>query len=52
MARFFQISCSTLALWLKLREQTNNVAPKTDYHRGPQPKIDDLKLYHFYKIML
>ena len=45
VARFFQISRNTLELWLKLREQTHDVAPKTDYHRRPQPKIDDLKLF-------
>lgn len=45
VARFFNISRNTLDLWLKLREQTDDVAPKTDYHRGPRPKIDDLKLF-------
>lgn len=42
---FFCISRNTLDLWLKRREKTGSVAPKTNYRRGPQPKINDLDAF-------
>nr|WP_041764225.1 IS630 transposase-related protein [[Leptolyngbya] sp. PCC 7376] len=45
ICRFFGISRNTLDLWLKRREKIGSVAPKTDYRRGPQPKINDLDAF-------
>jgi transposase len=45
VCRMFEISRNTLYLWLKLREETGDFAPVLDYHRGPKPKIDDLKAF-------
>jgi transposase len=43
VCRMFGISRNTLDLWLKRREATGSLAANTDYHHGPQPKIDDLE---------
>ncbi len=42
ICRTLNISRNTLDLWIKKKKQTGSLAPVTDYHRGPQPKIDDL----------
>lgn len=41
----FGISRNTLDLWLKRRESTGSLSANTDYYRGPQPKINDLKAF-------
>ena len=43
--RLFGISRNTLDLWLKRRERTGALAPDTEYHHGPKPKIDDLDAF-------
>jgi transposase len=43
--RAFSISRNTLDLWLKRREATGSVAPIRHYHRGPNPKINDLDAF-------
>ncbi len=43
ICRTLNISRNTLEICLQLREQTGTVKAKTNYHRGPQPKIDDLE---------
>lgn len=45
VCRMFNISRNTLYLWLKLREETGDFASVTDYQRGPEPKINDLKAF-------
>lgn len=45
ICRFLDISRNTLDLWLKRREESGSVAPKTDYRRGPEPKIKDLDAF-------
>lgn len=50
ICRFLEISRNTLDLWLKRREESASVAPKTDYRRGPEPKINDLEPVYKEKI--
>ena len=45
VCRMFGISRNTLDLWLKRRDKTGSVAANTDYHHGPQPKINDLDAF-------
>jgi transposase len=45
VCRTLNISRNTLDIWLKLRKETGTVAAKTNYHRGPKPKIDDLTAF-------
>jgi transposase len=39
------LSRNTLHLWLKQKQETGTVSPKTNYHRGPKPKINDLEAF-------
>jgi transposase len=45
VCRTLNISRNTLDLWIKKKKQTGNVSPVTGYHRGPQPKINDLNKF-------
>ena len=45
ICKFLEISRNTLDLWLKRREESGSVAPKTDYRHGPEPKIKDLDAF-------
>ena len=45
VCKTFNISRNTLDLWLKRREETMSVAPKTPRRRGPTPKINDLAAF-------
>ena len=45
VCRTLKISRNTLDLWLKRRKETGTVAAKTNYRRGPKPKIDDLETF-------
>lgn len=42
VCRTLNISRNTLDLWIKKKKQTGSVCPVENYHRGPQPKINDL----------
>lgn len=42
VSQTLNISRNTLDLWLKRREETGSLAPKTPVRRGPAPKINDL----------
>ena len=42
VSRTLKISRNTLDLWLKRREETGSLAPKTPAQKGPTPKINDL----------
>ena len=48
VCRMFGISRNTLDLWLKRRASTGSVAANTNYHHGPQPKIDDLEAFRVF----
>ena len=44
----FKLSRNTLDAWLQLRQQTGSITANRDYHRGPNPKIEDLEAFrHF-----
>nr|WP_225901155.1 IS630 transposase-related protein [[Leptolyngbya] sp. PCC 7376] len=45
ICRFFGISRNTLDLWLKRREKIGSVAPKTNYRRGPQAKLNEREFW-------
>ena len=45
VSRAFSISRNTLDLWLKRREVTGSATPIRHYHRGPEPKINDLEAF-------
>lgn len=45
VCRTLNISRNTLDIWLKRKKQTGTVAAKTNYRRGPKPKIDDLEAF-------
>jgi transposase len=45
VCQMFNISRNTLNLWLKRRQQTEEVGAIRDYRRGPQPKIADLEQF-------
>lgn len=42
VSRTLKISRNTLELWLKRREETGSLAPKTPSQKGPVAKINDL----------
>ena len=42
VSRTLKISRNTLDLWLKRRQETGSLAPKTPVKKGPDPKINDL----------
>jgi len=50
VSRMFNISRNTLDLWLKRRQKTGKAAPIRHYHRGPQPKINDLDAFREFAI--
>ncbi|MBE9195312.1 transposase [Synechocystis sp. LEGE 06083] len=43
VCRTLNISRNTLDLWIKKKKETESVAPKRDYERGPRPKIDNIE---------
>lgn len=45
VSRMFNISRNTLDLWLKRREATGSASPMRGYHRGPDPKVNDLEAF-------
>ena len=45
VSRTFNISRNTIDLWVKQRETTGSVAPRTYAQRGPEPKINDLEAF-------
>ena len=48
VSKIFNISRNTLDLWLKQRAQTGSYNTKTNYRRGPAPKIKNLEQFkHF-----
>ena len=42
VSKTLHISRNTLDLWLKRREETGSLVPKTPTRKGPDPKINDL----------
>ena len=45
ISRTFGISRNTIDLWLKQRDQTGSIAPKSYSRRGPAPKIEDWEAF-------
>jgi transposase len=45
VSRMFNISRNTVDLWLKRRDATGCASPIRGYHRGPDPKINDLEAF-------
>jgi transposase len=45
VSRMFNISRNTLDLWLKRRDATGSASPVRGYHRGPDPKVNDLEAF-------
>lgn len=50
VSKTLKISRNTLDLWLKRREETGSLAPKTPVQKGPAPKIKDLVAFKQFAI--